>query len=386
MNQDRIVSLDAIRGFALFGILIVNMMSFHSPILYEDPQTLWPSGWNRLTYMGIDVFFQASFYPIFSLLFGYSLNLFYERSLERSLQFETMAVRRFIFLLATGFFHAFFIWHGDILGAYALLGLLSLPFLKWPSKLLFTFAVFIYIAGHILFGAYFVWSTVLQADASPGYPHVAAVESIRSYQQGSFQAISEQRMADWFYENNPISLMLQLITIFPLLLAGAALAKNHLLEKETYISLRSKKWMISLFFIGLVIKILPYIYEENRIATYLQDALGGPLLAVSYAFGIVILLKNKHTAKMIVPLSYMGKISMSNYLLQSIVSTLIFYQYGLGLYGKVSMVSGTLLAIALFSLQAAASVFWLNRFSFGPIEWLWRSFTYLQFPKMKKQR
>lgn len=386
MSQKRIVALDAIRGFALFGIIVVNMMSFHSPILYLEPVTLWPNGLDRFTYIAIDVFFQGSFYPIFSLLFGYSLHIFYKRTLEKQLNFKAMALRRFLFLLAVGLVHAFLIWHGDILIAYALLGMLSLPFLQLAPKPLLLFAGFVYATGHSLFELFLLWSDLFHTSKAPIHENLLmAAASIQHYQQGTYWQIVHQRIADWLFENNLITSILLLITILPLILTGAALGKWRFLEKETEPSRRWKISMTATLMAGVIIKILPYLYTGSQALNYLQDIFGGPLLGGSYTFWLAIFLKRKKTAFFLTIFSYAGKLSMTNYLLQSIISTLIFYHYGLGIYGKISLFTGSVLAVCLFMIQIVFSVFWAKHFQYGPIEWLWRGFTYLHFPSWKKK-
>lgn len=387
MVQKRVVSVDAIRGFAIFGILIVNMTSFHSPVLYKDPSILWTTGSERITYAIIDVFFQSSFYPLFALLFGYSLILFSEGIHARQVNFKILAGRRFAFLLAVGFIHAFLIWYGDILVAYALFGLLAILFLELPPKVLSWFSIFLYLAGHSLFASLLVWNELFHPESISVHDDLAgAITSTHFYSHGTYLEITRQRVADWFYENNFSAVILELMTIFPLMLAGAAMGKSRLLERKFYLSNRWKKRMATVLIAALAIKFLPYFFAGSRAIAYLQDAVGGPLLGISYAFWLVILLENKKTVRFIRIFSYIGKISLTNYLLQSIIWTFVFYHYGMGLYGKVSLSEGTLLAIGFFSVQAAFSFFWVTRYQYGPIEWLWRSFTYFRFQRFKKSQ
>lgn len=387
MVQKRVVSVDAIRGFAIFGILIVNMVSFHSPVLYRDPSILWPTGLEHITYAIIDILFQSSFYPLFALLFGYSLILFSEGIRARQLNFKIIAGRRFVFLLAVGLLHAFFIWYGDILAAYALFGWLAVLFLPLPPRMLSRFSVFLYLAGHSLFIFFMVWSELFQPESISVHDDLAgALASTHFYSQGTYMEITRQRIADWFYENNFSAVILELMTIFPLMLAGVAMGKLRLLERKFYLNGCWKKRMIAVLIAGLAIKFLPFFFADSRAVAFLQDAAGGPLLGISYAYWLVILLENKKTARFIRIFSYIGKISLTNYLMQSIIWTFVFYHYGIGLYGKVSLSEGTLLAVGFFAVQAAFSFFWVTRYQYGPIEWLWRSFTYFRFQGFKKSK
>ncbi|MCQ6281000.1 DUF418 domain-containing protein [Bacillus sp. EB600] len=384
-SNNRILALDVIRGFALFGILIVNMMSFHSPFLYLNPLKWWTDPRDHFTYIVIDLFFQASFYPLFSLLFGYSLTIFRERTLKKNLPFNRMVTRRFCFLFIIGFIHAFFIWHGDILMVYALVGFLTLWFLKMAPKIIFLFGCFLYAIANTLFALFLAGLDFIHPNpvGSNGYSKLAQAV-VQIYQQGTFAEITGQRVHDWMMEYNPQALILLLFTVFPLFLIGAGLSKLRLLEK---VEGNEGKWKGSLvwtFLFGMLFKLLPYFAGNSRAVDYLQDVFGGSLQAVSYASMIVILLRKKRAARFLVFFSFAGKMSLSTYLLQSSLAVLVFYGYGLQLFGKTSLFSGSLLALGLFVFQAMFSIFWMRRHDYGPVEWLWRCITYLKVPRWKK--
>jgi uncharacterized protein len=133
-ESNRILSLDRMRGFAMLGIFLVNMLSFHSPLLYIDPLKWWKDPLDQGFYVSIDIFVQASFYPLFSMLFGYGLVLLRERAQLKGISFIPIALRRLSLLLVIGLIHAFFIWHGDILFNYAFLGLIFLLFIRLSGR------------------------------------------------------------------------------------------------------------------------------------------------------------------------------------------------------------------------------------------------------------
>jgi uncharacterized protein len=375
------------RGFALFGIVIVNMMSFHSPTLYINPLQWWTSSVDHFTYILIDLFFQASFYPLFSLLFGYSLAIFRERVLEKKLPFSKVIVRRFCFLFVVGLIHAFFIWHGDILIVYAVVGFFSLPFLKMAPKLLLMFGSVLYLLANSLFAVFLVVLEFLHYRIDePAGNNQLALANIHIYQQGTYGAITVQRIHDWMVEYNPQAIMILFFTIFPLFLMGAGFSKLRVLEKVEGFEWKWKKFFVWTFLLGFMFKCLPYIRGNNEFINYIQDVFGGSLQAVSYACLVVLLLQHKRVAKFLMLFSFAGKMSLTNYLMQSCAASLLFYGYGLQLFGKVSLTYGCLLAVALFVLQVCFCTFWLTAFNKGPMEWLWRSFTYLQFLKWKRMK
>lgn len=372
MNQDietRIVSIDIMRGFAIFGIFIVNMMAFHSPFLYLDPQQWWDGRLDRLTYIFIDVFAQASFYPLFSLLFGYSFVWLREKAINRGLSFLLLAVRRLLFLLFIGLIHAFFIWHGDILFEYAILGFFLLFFLHMPGRTLLYSGLFLYGIPTFLLNVLLAMSPT---DGLNIFNNHATQQSLEIYQQGTFAQITNQRITDWLVTNNLNNFPFLVISIFSLFLIGAGVAKLKWLERP---NLHRKKlsFILTITFVGgLLLKLTPYLFSREPLTEYLQESVGGVCLAIAY--GLVIV---KGSDKLC-PLAAVGRMSLSNYLFQSVVSTLIFYGYGLGLYGKISLFSGTILTSVIFVFQIAASHYWLRRFRYGPVESVWRKVTYLK--------
>jgi uncharacterized protein len=372
----RIVAIDMIRGVAILGIFIVNMMSFHSPFMWINPLNWWFDPLDRFTYMLIDIFAQASFYPIFAMMFGYSFVLLREKVENRDLSFFKIGTRRLGLLMVAGALHAFFVWHGDILLQYAVLGFPFLFFLSLSGKRLLALGLSLYIIPAIFLAAllFFVGSNT--PDPGLCLDEEACRRSLKIYAQGTFGEITTQRVADWWYTNNPENLPFLFIGIFPLFLIGAGVAKlKWLAETERH----RKKLTLILFIslmLGLVLKVFPYLFNGAMFAEFVQDTIGGVSLGVFYATLIVRMSESVQWIKWLTPLAAVGKMSLSNYLFQSFLSTLIFYHYGLGLYGKLSLFGGTVMVLVIYFMQVLFSRLWLKRFSYGPVEWLWRMGTY----------
>ena len=383
--QNRIVALDVIRGIALFGILMVNMMSFLAPILYINPLQWWDSQRDHLVYWMIDLFFQSSFYPLFSLLFGYSLAIFRERILEKKLPFTKVVARRFCFLFMIGFIHAFFIWHGDILMVYAVIGFFTLPFLKMPPKLLLMFGSVLYFLANCLFTIFLAILDFFHLGRNElSNNNKLAQAIVHIYQMGTFGEITRQRVQDWIIEYNLQAIILLFFTVFPLFLMGAGFSKLRLLERMEEYGIRWKRVFVWTFLLGTLLKFLPYIFGGMSSLNYLQDVFGGSCQAISYASLAVLLLKNKSASKILFIFSFAGRMSLTNYLFQSALASILFYGYGLQLFAKLSLLSGIFLALGIFAFQVVFCSLWLKVFFNGPIEWVWRCFTYLQFLKWKR--
>lgn len=385
-EKSRIISLDMMRGFAILGIFLVNMLSFHSPILYLDPLSWWEKPVDKASYMVVDVLAQGSFYPLFSLLFGYGLVLLYDRTMKRGQSFYPIAFRRLFMLLAIGIVHAVLIWHGDILINYALLGILFLLFLRLSGTSLLITGWLIWIIPNILLTLLFVIAALfVPGEEVSIYDASMAQESVEIYQQGSYVEVLEQRVRDWYAVNNPLNSMFMLISIFPFFLIGGGMAKLKWFERVKELRKPMMIGFLVLVTFGLLLKISPYVFSHNLAFEYIQDSLGGPLLGIAFALGFALWAEKSPENKLLRAFAPIGKTSMSNYLLQSILSTFIFYSYGLGFYNRVSVLTGTLLVIVIYSLQMVGSSYWLKAHPFGPVEWIWRSVTYKKKQSWKRE-
>ncbi|UXH45776.1 DUF418 domain-containing protein [Rossellomorea vietnamensis] len=384
-QSERIVSLDVIRGFSLLGIFIINMISFHSPFLYFDPYTWWKTPEDTALFPWIDVLVQASFYPLFAMMFGYGLGIQQQRATMKGTSFYLFGVRRLLILLGIGCIHAFLIWSGDILINYAVFGLILLGFMRLSGKGLMWLGGMLFLMPQLFFSILLVLMTFSDPTGVTNYTNIAALQdSVSAYASGSFSSIMEQRFQDWYIVNSPDNLLFLLLSILPMMMIGAGASKLQLLSK---VRKHKKVWMITggcTLLVGIIIKALPLLIESNFAYSYIQDFLGGPFLSVSYAIILSLLLLNEKMMKWSKPFASVGKMSLSNYLMQSIIGTLIFYSYGFGLYGEVTLTTGTMLAVGIYVIQVILSEMWLSKFQYGPVEKLWRVLSYGRRNVVKK--
>ncbi|RFB18306.1 DUF418 domain-containing protein [Bacillus sp. HNG] len=386
MGAERIQSLDVIRGLAIFGIFFVNMPSFFSPVLYLNPKDWWSGELNQWTNSLVDIFAQASFYTLFSFLFGFGMILFKERALAKGYSFYPLITRRLIVLLLFGCLHAFFVWHGDILITYAIVGAIFLLFHKAKPITLLIWALILIFVPNLFLGGMMFLAVMFEPELSAiMFNEQLAQKSAEIYTTGGFWEITIQRFQDWYYVNNVGSIFVLVITLLPMFLLGAFIAKKKWLEgRDEDIKKVKILWLISLA-IGVPMKLLPYYTSKNAATDYLQDTIGGPGTAVFYATSIVLLMRLPVWKRILSPLAFVGRLSLSNYLFQSILCTLLFYGYGFGLYGKMELYTGFLLTIVIFIIQIVLSYLWLKKFRFGPIEWIWRTLTYAQKVDIRKK-
>ena len=403
--QERIEVLDVIRGFALLGILIANMAWYNSPAHYSEVlgENMWPGFWNTITSSFINLFVQGKFYSIFSFLFGLGFAIFFERAKERTTKPKFLFCRRLFILLLIGLVHAFFIWSGDILVSYALLGfLLPLFFnrkpktlIKWAISLFGVFILFMVFAMGVLALVRMHNESAITDALQPVLADMEtrAANSYQAYGHGTFSEIMAQRVSDTRFALN--QLFAGIFVIFPLFLFGLYAGKKKIFQNiETSLTLIRKIWIWSLV-VGLTMSIVTFGFKSLAdadpysfyVAIHTSAGFFGDTgLCFFFITSITLLYQNKRWKLKLKPLSYMGRMALSNYLLQSIICTTIFYNYGLGLYGKVDPALGFVFSVAIFITQLFISNWWLKHYQFGPVEWIWKCLTYGKFFRMKQPK
>lgn len=373
-TNERIEALDLMRGFALLGILLINMPAFHSPFSYIDPYSWFDGEWDTEVFTFLDIFVQASFYPLFAMLFGYGLAMQFVKAQKSGQRFAPLAVKRLAFLLLIGIVHAFLIWYGDILITYAVSGILLIGLLRLPPAWLLGFAALLYLIPQFFLTALMFIAVSVDPNFYTGMQEVQ--NSLSAYPTGSFAEIFRQRLDDWMHGNNPSTYFLLLVMILPHMMLGAAAAKWRLVERAVQLKGVWTALAIGGLGLGLLLKSTPFLFEKNYAFMYVQDSLGGPLVSIGYAAAIVLLSRYTGFRKLLHPLANAGRMSMTIYIMQSLIATFIFYSYGLGLYGQVDLAIGTLIALGIFTVQLIFAELWFSKFSQGPLEFVWKKATY----------
>jgi len=401
-SQERIEILDVIRGFALLGILIANMAWYSSPATYFEilGKNMWTGFWDTATTSFINLLVQGKFYSIFSFLFGLGFAIFFERAKAKTARPTLLFYRRLFILLLIGLAHAFFIWFGDILVTYALLGFLLPLFFNRKPKTLIIWAVSLF-GGFILLlassmGLLAIAKMFNEAAISESLQTVFAdmenrlASSFHAYGQGTFAEIMSQRASDTLFSYS--QLFAVIFFIFPIFLFGLYAGKTGIFQNiEANLYLIKKTWKWSLI-IGLAMSIVKFLCKNLMFGDphsfycvfYYGAGFFGDLgLSLFLITSFVLLYQKRKWLLKLKPLAYMGRMALSNYLFQSIVCTTIFYSYGLGFYGKVGPALGLVLTIVIFTVQIFISKYWLKYFQFGPVEWVWKSLTYGKIFKIK---
>ncbi|MEB3751416.1 DUF418 domain-containing protein [Geobacillus sp. FSL W8-0032] len=383
LSAERIAAADILRGFALFGILLVNMRYFSSPALYVED--VGDGALNRAVAAAIDLLFEASTYPLFAFLFGFGTVVLYHRLRERGKRPLPILLRRFLLLLAFGAIHAFGLWFGDILLPYALVGLILLLFMNVPSRWWRTTAFVSFFLFHSFMTLLLAISMVVGWMGAANDRAAEASVALRHYQSGTFRDVFWQRWHDWLYLNSDGGLLFTLLAVWPFCLLGAYAAKERWLEAERYPAATLRRFMVVSLCLGLTLKTIPYWAGANALTMYIHDNVGGTVLAGFYAAAAVLVGGKANRRPAWRWLQDAGRMSLTHYLLQSLICTSLFYSYGLGWYGRVEEWQGALLAVGLYALQVWVSRPWFQSFYFGPAEWVWRWATYGKRPPFRRR-
>ena len=404
-QAERIQIVDILRGFALFGILLVNMALFSRPfqsILFPaDPSMPW---YDRAAEWLIHTLAEGKFYAMFSLLFGLGMILLMARVQARGGRFVRLYVRRLLALLLIGLVHAFLIWPGDILILYALVGFPLILFRKARPRTLLIWAVILIAIPLLLIAA----STGLlalgravpegaaQIDQAFAQTEARYLQDIaranRVYPDGNFLEITAQRVYD-YGSMGLTSFFVLGFNVLAMFLVGAYFGKRRIFNDLAAHRPLFRKLLVVGLIVGLAGNALyaTLIMSAARfeptgslaLATAAQG-IGAPLLSLAYISAICLLALRPAWHRLLRVLAPVGQMALTNYLLQSIICTLIFYGYGLGLFGKMVSAVGIVLTVAIFLLLIPFSHWWMKRFRYGPAEWLWRSMTYLKLQPMRR--
>lgn len=386
---ERIQVIDVLRGFALLGILVVNMASFKAPVFggTGDAGVL-----DQVAAWLIAFGFQTKFYVLFSFLFGYGLSVQMARAEARGASFVPPYLRRLLGLLLLGLAHALLLYTGDILVTYATLGVVLLLMRRAPSKVLLGVAAGLVTASALVFALVGAVVAALPVDFGASFGAELGEEAGRSvvaYRGTPADAIAER--AREYPGTLAFALFGQGPTALAMFLVGLWAGRGRLFERvDDHLPLLRRVRAVGLVVGvtgGLVWATFRVVngFEVNARFLFASavDFATAPFLTAVYATTIALLYRTPVWRRRLAPLAPVGRTALSNYLLQSLIGALIFTGYGLGLFGWVGAAAGLALSLAIFAAQIPLSAWWLRRFDFGPAEWLLRSFTYARFQPLR---
>ena len=386
-NKSRIQSLDQLRGFALLGILIMNIISFSNIGLGYINPTLGSGleGYNKWLHAFSHLFADMRFMSIFSILFGAGIILFSRNILEKNRSEKVFHYKRMFFLLLFGFIHAYLIWMGDILVMYAICGSIVFLMRNWKAKTqLIVAAVLFFIPMLFALLTYFhTPQAVLEEIFAFWTPSAEIVEKELSAYRGSYLDHLPVRISAAISLQTKLFALEQIWRILSMMLLGMALFKKGILSAE-----KSNNFYLKLLAFGMTTGLLISAtslyraYDKNWEGIWYMNVghyynyIASLCMALGY-IGLIMLwsksntfegLKNRFAA--------VGRMAFTNYILSSLICTLIFYGHGLGYFGYVDRLEQWIVIVLVWTIVLVISPLILKKYNQGPLEWLWRRLTY----------
>lgn len=379
MLHERNETLDIIRGFSLLGIILVNIFGFFTPQPYIQLATWFTEATDIIWHQLLDIYVQSSFYPLFAMLFGYGIALQYLKAKERNTKFYSFVSRRIVLLFIFGMLHAYLIWWGDILATYAFCAIFLLLAIRLNGWILIALGVFINCTLHafymlVLFGK----GSYNDSIDSFAVDIMNVQSSIEAYGAGSWLDAFSQRLNDVAFQMPPAMWIMSLFMVMPFMLVGAGLAKFRLIERAKEVKILWITLAVVFTAAGLALKNLAYFGEHTLLLDYIKVYIGGPTLALGYMALIVVICMLPVMRKVLSPIGKMGRMSMSMYLLQSIILSIAIYNFGFGLYGKLNVPLSVALAVTVYVVQVIIAEIWFTKFKQGPVEAFMKKIIYWQ--------
>ena len=399
-SSERIDNLDVLRGLALLGIALMNVEYFTRSMMdIGEGIAAGPHGIDWWADSFVYFFVRGKFWTLFSLLFGMGFAVMLGRAQAAGRGFVPLYLRRTVGLLLFGLVHTLLIWSGDILVSYALTALvLLLLFRNTPTGRLWKWGAGIWavMVGLMLLGGAMMMG-MGDAAQDPAVAKQAAeaaatrAAEIAAYSSGSFADATAMRWNTFqhMFGMNAflVPLVLGMFLLGAWLVRSGAMA-NPAQHRRLFVRLGWIGGIVGLALTALSVVIAPdptgsggQPSGAGMLAMALHMA-GSPLMALSYI--AIVVLAMLRGAAWLQTLAPAGRMALTNYLAQSVIGTLVFYGYGLGLWGEVSRAWQVLGVVVVFAVQMILSKWWLARFRYGPLEWLWRSFTYWQIPPLRR--
>jgi uncharacterized protein len=382
--RERIPALDVLRGVAVAGILFANVLVFFGLVfLPPDRAAALPTAEADAVVRFLErILVEGKFYSIFSLLFGIGFGLQLARGGEQALP---LFRRRLRILLAIGAAHAFLIWSGDILMLYALLGFILPWFARKSDRALLRWIVILLAIPILLYAAALgIWTLVGPGDTPSAAAMPAGILAI-------FERMGTGGVKDAFLGN---LLMVagrwadlfatmrfpKVLGMFVLGLwtARAGLAVSPASHRPLLVRVCLLGWAI-----GLPANLVaawashhwPYLPPGGgALLGVAMQAVGFPMLALGYAATVGLLVVDRR--RLIMRFAPLGRMALTNYLMHSVLCVVLSYGFGLGLWWRIGASTAVAIAAAIVAVQIPLSAWWLSRYRFGPVEWIWRRFTY----------
>lgn len=395
---ERLETLDVLRGFALLGILAMNIRAMAAPFgAYMYPYALFDyTGPSRTAYVFTSVVFDLKMMGLFSMLFGAGVLLYAAKSTETGAPPRGLWYRRMFWLLLIGLAHAYLIWDGDILVPYALCGILLLWWVRRLSARVLVAGAVVLLAIGVFFtiGHGLAWQGMSEAERAQELemwmPTRAQAEAQLAAMRGSYVDIVAHRAPFVFMAQTMYFFFFFLWRCGGMMLLGMGLHKWGFLDgsrpDRTYMLAATICIPAGLALAGYGVIELERIRfaMPERTVRDVWNYIGAVLASVGYAAVIILIVKRRLVAGARKALAAVGQMALTNYLLQSAIASVLFLGWGFGLVGRLDYAGQLVVVGAIWVLQLVLSPLWLRHYRFGPAEWFWRSLTYWKRQPMRR--
>jgi uncharacterized protein len=336
----------------------------------------------------VQLLVEGSFMPIFTFVFGFGMIKMKESLNAKNRKAGLPLLRRFALLGVIGFLHSTFLWEGDILLYYGMIGILLLIFMnRKPKTLIIWSCVLLTLVG--LLGIFPGNKEAKSTQETNQRIEAYVKNTVTLYAEGSYAEIKHDRAtADPMGKSPAEMLVLTMIAPMlhmPLFLLGMYAAKRQWFADPEQKSAIYRKYMLIFLPLGLLFKSYHLLYPEE-IGAGTGLLVGGSLLSIGYMMAFAFTYSKFSSTRLFEYFEAVGKLSLTNYLMQTVICTTIFYGYGLGWFGKIGIILGCVLAFLIYVLQMLISIWYNSHFKSGPIERILRMWTYFSFSGKAKRK
>jgi len=396
-SSDRLPILDVLRGFALMGILIMNMPGFSYSGWHEsDGSHYWPGALDQLAEEVRDTLFSGKFNSLFSVLFGLGFTIQFTRMQQADPQHaDSLYLRRLLVLFVVGVLHACLFWTGDVLHVYAVLGMVLLFGLRRVSDrglLLLMAGCIVYPLVASLLRVAYVSKEFTAARVAQGKAFAATADM--AYGSGGFLDAVHENLRNMAHDYGDLYALWGTfgwyVSMALTMMLGVLAGRRRWAQRIPELMPRIRRLTWVMLIVGMALSaVAQMIWQAHRVpgpsliktVAGLCYNLSRPMVMVFYVLLIVQLFQNDVLKPLFRPFALAGRMPLTNYLMQTLICTALFYHWGLGLWAQVGPALGLVLSLAIFfGVQVPLTWWWLQTHERGPMEALWARLTYGRQP------
>lgn len=395
-KAERYAVMDVLRGFALFGVMLINVYEFGGEdiLITSDQLAALPSAaLNEMVTFWVRLFVADKANTLFAFLFGLGFWIQMERLEARGAPFSAIYLRRAYFLLIFGWLHLFGLFAWDVLHIYGIAAFILFFCRKLPDRALLGIGLVLLLFAKPVLS--FVFETV---GISGPLDEMVSSNSVVLAQQAAAQSgdfltfitlMAENTVFGWLLAGGVVGWIFYALGRFFL---GAWVARKGWIQNSSQDLSLFRSWLWPCLIAGLLLELAHLLTEDmvdGLIAGMLATtahAVATLLIAAGYVCALVLIFHGRNFSWLVNPFAPVGQMALTNYVLQSVAIILILTSVGpgLGLAGKAGISTFLPLVVGFYAIQVVFSHFWMKAFAFGPLEWLWRALTYGRLPRMRR--